>query len=536
MKKINLLLLLILPLMMFGQEIEFSKNFKVKAGAPYKVIDARSKEYFYDGEGSIITVKTDGEVVYIQKIDAETQKEISRKEYKDFAKYTKVQKVAKFGDRLFYFYAVYDKKNKREAVYVREVDMKAGAFKKAVFLFKTSGVVLAQTMSENLGFWGFGAGPKFEFYNSFDDSKLMIQYRLKPTTKRDKNSYDKMGFYVFNKSDLSKSWGKEVNMPYTEAVMNNIAYTVSSEGNAYMIAYKREAKEFELLEITKNSSSVKTNPIDIDGSLFFTKLRIKEDNEGNLNCVGYYANGVEITYSYFGGFSSQINVNGILQFAISNTGKVVSENKIEFPSDLINQFETEKQQKKNDKKEGKGKLGIRDLVLREVIENEDGSTLVIGEQYYMKKQQRGTSTVTYFYYADVVVTKFTKNGDVLWMKKLPKTQRGLKGRGGQSIKYAKKGENIYIMYLDNVKNLSLGKDEAPKIHMDGKGGFLTAYKVDDETGDIEKLSILDSRDIDGVEAYQFKTTRLLFANDDELYLEVYIKGKKDSMIKIELDK
>ena len=167
MKKIKLLLLLILPLLVFGQEIEFSKNFKVKAGTPYKVIDAKSKEYFYDeAGGNIITVKTDGEVVYIQKIDAKTQKETSRKEYKDFPKYTKVQKVAKFGDRLFYFYAVYDKKNKREAVYLREINMQKGEFMKATFLFKTSGVVLVQSVSENLGFWGFGAAPKFEFYNS----------------------------------------------------------------------------------------------------------------------------------------------------------------------------------------------------------------------------------------------------------------------------------------------------------------------------------------------------------------------------------
>ena len=535
MKKILVAAMLFFTMTAFSQEIEFSKNFDVKAGVPYKVIDARSKEYFSDGKGNIITVKTDGEEVYIQKINTKSQKEVSRKLYKDFPKYTKVQKVAKFGDRLFYFYAVYDKKNKREAVYAREIDVTDGSFEKPTFLFKTSGVVIPKVAAESLGFWGFGSGPKFNFYNSFDNTKFMIQYRVKPTTKRDKNSYDKLGFYVFNMSDISKVWGKESKMPYTEAKMNNITYTVSSEGNAYMIAYKREEKKFELLEITKASTTVETNPIDLDGSMFFSKILIKEDSDGNLNCSGYYANGMEVTYSWVGGLSTQMNVNGVLQFSLNKSGKILSENKIEFPAKLINQFESKRAKKKNDKREADGKLGIRDLVLREVIEQEDGTTIIIGEQYYIKTEQRGSSSVTYFYYADIVATKIDKDGNTLWMKKLPKTQKGARGKGGMGFKYASKGDNIYLMYLDNVKNLAMGVNDVPKIHMDGKGGFLTAYKIDNETGDIEKQSILDTRDMDGLNAYQFKTSRLLLANENELFLEVYIKGKKDVLVKIELN-
>lgn len=535
MQKILVITMLFFTMTAFSQEIEFSKNFEVKAGVPYKVIDARSKEYFSDGKGNIITIKTDGEVVFIQKINTKTQKEVSRKEYKDFPKYTKVQKVEKFGDRLFYFYAVYDKKNKREAVYSREIDMTDGTFEKPMFLFKTSGPVVPQVMTENLGFWGFGAGPKFSFYNSFDNSKFMIQYRVKPTTKSDKNSYDKLGFYVFEMEDISKIWGKEAKMPYTEAKMNNITYTVSSEGNAFMIAYKNEEKKFELLEIKKESTSVETNPIDLDGSMFFSKILIKEDSEGNLNCSGYYANGMEVSYSFIGGLSAQINVNGILQFSLSQSGKILSENNIEFPAELINQFESKRTQDKNDKRDAKGKLGIRDLVLREVIEQKDGSTLIIGEQYYMQQVWVGTGTQNYFFYADIVATKIDKSGKYLWMKKLPKTQKGLRGRGGMSYKYAEKGNNIYLLFLDNVKNLALGINDVPKDHTDGKGGFLTAYKLDNETGDVEKQSILDTRNMDGLDAYQFKTSRLLLANENELFLEVYIKGKKDVLVKIGLN-
>ena len=44
-----------------------------------------------------------------------------------------------------------------------------------------------------------------------------------------------------------------------------------------------------------------------------------------------------------------------------------------------------------------------------------------------------------------------KNGEIIWMKKLPKTQKGTTGKGGMSVKYAQKEDNIYLMFLDNVQ-------------------------------------------------------------------------------------
>ena len=52
-------------------------------------------------------------------------------------------------------------------------------------------------------------------------------------------------------------------------------------------------------------------------------------------------------------------------------------------------------------------------------------------------------------------------------------------------------------------------DEVPSKHEDGKGGYLTAYKIDDVTGAIEKHSIFDITDIKGTEAYQLKHPEFL---------------------------
>ena len=40
--------------------------------------------------------------------------------------------------------------------------------------------------------------------------------------------------YVFEKN-MAQVWNKEVKMPYTEKKMNNLDYSVDSEGNGYML-------------------------------------------------------------------------------------------------------------------------------------------------------------------------------------------------------------------------------------------------------------------------------------------------------------
>jgi hypothetical protein len=115
------------------------------------------------------------------------------------------------------------------------------------------------------------------------------------------------------------------------------------------------------------------------------------------------------------------------------------------------------------------------------------------------------------------------------MKKLPKRQIGAKGRGDMGITYFEASDSHYILYLDNIKS-----DEEPSRHQDGRGGYFMAYKIDDITGNYSKHPLYNSLKINDIETYQFKTSRIVEAEDNILLVEVYIKGKKDMMIKMEL--
>jgi len=88
--------------------------------------------------------------------------------------------------------------------------------------------------------------------------------------------------------------------------------------------------------------------------------------------------------------------------------------------------------------------------------------------------------------------------------------------------------------MDNVKNLTLTSTDVPEYHVDGAGGFLTAYKVNYTNGDVKKTSILNSVDVKGMKIHQFSTDRISSNVNDEFIFEVYKKQKEDILIKVKL--
>lgn len=515
---------------------KLSKDFLVSYSPEYPVKDGRHKDYYSDKSGNVIAVKTDGEEVSVQKFDPLTGKELSRKDYTDFPDRSEFQALIPAGEKCFYIYAVYQKKEDKYDVYSREVDMKSGVFMPSKMLFSTGGDVAVHEYTEVLGFMGQQKGPKIKTYTSFDHSKILLYFRRVPLKKSDAQNHDILGFFVFDLG-MSKVWGKEVTMPYTEKEMNNLAWTVTRDGSAHMLAFINKTKKFELLSVDEKAGlSVKS--IDLNANLYFRNFFLRETKDGNLTFTGYYGNGIDYSVSWTGHGTTSLNVNGIKHFTVDPSGKLLSTKDIEFPLELINQYESARQKDKNEKRDAAGKLGILDLQMREVFVGQDGSTVLVGEQYYMRQEYQpiGGKMETRFYYADVVITKLDAQGNLQWMKKLPKTQKGERGKGGLGIRFIPSADSYYVLYLDNVKNSDITLDKVPATHVDGAGGFLAAYKVESTSGNISKHYFFDIRDLGGKEAHQFNTGRIFDVNSKTFMLEVYMKGKKDMMIKMELAK
>ena len=136
----------------------------------------------------------------------------------------------------------------------------------------------------------------------------------------------------------------------------------------------------------------------------------------------------------------------------------------------------------------------------------------------------------------MLVTKIGVDGKLAWMKKLPKYQQSASGFNGISFKYLEANGKHYMLFLDNIKNINLALDQRPARHLDGQGGFLTAYQIDHVTGEVTKLSIFDTKNVKGTEVFQFCPDRIFSLSQNEFALEAYKKSKQDLLIKITLNK
>ena len=164
--------------------------------------------------------------------------------------------------------------------------------------------------------------------------------------------------------------------------------------------------------------------------------------------------------------------------------------------------------------------------------------MVIGEVDYVRNEMYGTSQQSVRHFGNMVMTKIGADGKLIWEKKLPKNQACISNSVASveslGMFYAKGAGSHYILFVDNRKNANLTLDQPAVPHKGGLGGYLTAYKVDDATGNVEKHLILDLTNINGQKAYQFRVNRILEVIDKTFALEVYIKKKQDMMVRMKI--
>lgn len=527
---VALFLLLNISTFLLGQDI--------KVGTPYKVVDAQSKYYFNKGN-QIITIKIDKLDFTIQKMNAANLTEQNRKVYNDFPKGFVVEKVKQIQDRVFIFYSLWDKENEYEQLFYREVDFDRCALKESKKLITVKGKITGRLT--RTGRWHYETVDKFDFQYSKDESKMLISYRHKPEIRNDDISYDIIGLEVFNQ-DLDLLWKKDVKMPYTEKKMNNLDYSVDGAGNAYVLAkvYKDDSTDdkktkggkeanydIELLKYESETARLVKTRIAIKDK-FIETIWIFETSKDYMVCSGFYNNG-----------NSSSNVNGVFIFKVDKDRGRTSAYNYEIPVEILNQYASKRTIKKNKKKEEKDKAEFKDLVLKRMISYEDGSVLLIGEQEFVVSHTYtdgyGNMRTTYKYYNnDILLTKIDSDGRMLWMRKLPKRQMSNKRSEQLSYKYMRGKGCSYFIFLDNKKNIDLTQSEVPSFHVAGQGGYLTAYKVTDMQGDVSKISILDLRDVQGKEVYQFTPKRILPVSDSDFVLEIYKKKKEDELIRVHL--
>lgn len=520
-----------------------STDYSYKASQPYKVFDASSKYYFANGNEAM-TVKVHKDEVLIQKFDATKPAFLKEKLYeKRFPKNFSLESVLELNNKYYLFYSSWDGDKDKEQLFYNEIDFKSGEFVgEPKLLFDVKGKLAGSMVAGGFMNFSVGVTDKFDFLLSHDKKNMLVQYRKKPEVKRDVNSYDIIGLHAFD-GDLKNTSSNELKMPYTERRMDNLDYHLDNYGNLYLLTKvfhddsnkdKKKKKDEEAnyhLELFMIKAG--TNKIDItkfeNKSKFINRLWIFDTSKDFLVAGGYFSNGK----------GDKSDSDGILAFKISQDGKIYDEVYHDIPLELLNQNESKKVVKKNEKKEKKGDgAKFTNLKLKDLVVNPDGSMILVGEQEFITYHTSGTGnnmrTYTRHHFQDIFISKISVSGQLDWMKKIPKSQIG-SSKGGMSYKYFNANNSHYLVFLDNVKNIDLEDDKVPAVHQDGKGGYLTSVKISDADGSYKKGSILNARDVEDFKLHQFSTNRVFKVSENSFMFESYKKQKEDIMIKVELN-
>lgn len=402
------------------------------------------------------------------------------------------------GDKYYWFFSTWDKSENRESLFAQEIDLKKGTLtgsaREILWTTKLGGTFVMTGWSGHLE-------DKWNFYFSFDHKQLLIQYRKKPERRDDSRNNDIIGFQVFDQ-DLQKRWGREIRMPYTEKKMDNEDYQIDRAGNVYTLAkvYNEERGDrhhpgyhFEILKWSEKDQPVVKIPFRFTDK-FVTSATLTEDPKGELIVSGLYSN-KRNSYSADGTFILKLDQN-------ANELNNVMKGTYEFPASLLGQFESARTRRRIGRRDDKGDAEDEHLVLRSVTINSDGSTQLVGEEYYVEvitTYNGKTTTTTYVYhYDDILAMTINADGTMRWARKIPKSQRsstrsGFRGAGDMGFKSYVFGKDTYFFFMDRESNMELDEEHAPDTHDDHARGVLVAVKVD-ENGKMSKEMVYNARE------------------------------------------
>lgn len=503
------------------EEPQRSKEVILTKSNPYGVIDTPIKRYFATENGAIaIKILGRGKNSFIfQVFEGDRLNERYRVEEKIEVPGYMYEYIQEIDGRLFLFYSAYDRPSTTEQLFVREINTEKGGFLNREKLL----VSIPEKISS---YFGYG---KFNFDLSDNKKMFIIKYRHLPQSRLDSQNQDVIGMQVFD-NDLELIWKDDITMPYMENLMENMDFSVDSEGNGYFLIKKyeeavkirnRNDPSNSSLEIHKVTPDGEMHKMDFSiGSYLIVDAIIQETSADGIICAGYYRK------------PGNSGIDGVFTTKLNNKNLTLSEPLLyEFSVDFIKQYYSisERTEKRMEKKEEDDRLSLNNLRMRQIRSFADGSVLIVGEIYYVTSytDSKGNTHYTY-HYNDIILTSINAQGELAWMKKIPKRSTT------ESYRLQESEAHAYVIFTDNPKNADLPDDRSPHGSF-AKERFVIAYKIDMADGTHEYLPMFGYTKIDDIPVYQYALNRVIALSPNSFAVELYIKGKQDMMFKVEFE-
>ncbi|HLP51059.1 MAG TPA: hypothetical protein VK154_09270 [Chitinophagales bacterium] len=416
-----------------------------------------------------------------------------------------VEKFIEWNGKYYWLYTTWTKSESKERLFIQQIDITKGALtgsaKELIACGKVTGDLVAT------GFYQMHKTNKFKIHFGNDSTKMFVYVVYPNESRNDAKNKMKYGFWVFD-SDLKQVWSKpEVYMPYTEKKMDVKDMTVDHEGNFLFLGrvFNDDTEKeivndvpnfhFEIMKFSANSTKATTIPFQFEDK-FVSQITIFQDKKNNVVCAGFYSgrekNGKlkNIGGKVDGSFFMRLDGDKLQN---------VHKGFYEIPAEVFKEYEKQKTQRKLEAKEEKGENNSAfNMRLRDVVFNEDGSLLLLGEEYYYitytYTSGRSTYTRTTYYYLDILAQYIDASGNMSWTKKIPKNQVGSNSTYGLGFRVVPYNGDSYLFFLDNEKNLNITPDRVPERHAAGWNGVLMGVKLD-AAGTLKKVKVLDTKTV-----------------------------------------
>jgi len=477
-----------------GQSTKFSFTLGEVYDLPRKTEDLA---FFGNDKDGIVNLSIKRDELNIIRFDSKTLKKSSeqRIELEDGGKNFASEELIDFRNGNYYWlHSDWDNKSETEFLYYDRVDVAKGQLaERNKKMVETTKLAYAPIGG------GYSSARKYDFNYDNAHKKLLVSYRYYPEFRSDKKNIDRVGLQVFDEN-MKKIWSGEFTMPYTEAVMDNSRFSIDGNGNAYLLAkvYDSDSRKevdkgtglpafhYEILKFSQGNKKITIVPLKV-GEYFIRETTLTENAQHDMI--------VATTYSKNPKGNS---VDGVYLATVNQAGKLVQfkNGYYEFPIEELKKYETAKMKRKMDRKDDYEATNIK---VRDVAVEPDGGIFLTMEEYLVVQHTRTNSQgmISGFYYTwhynDMFGAKINADGKFEWLRKIPKKQMGSSGTGTMGFKFVNDASGYYFLYLDNLKNLHLPEDEAPRQHSNGYGGQVIVSRISKD-GVVSKELLFDTRE------------------------------------------
>jgi hypothetical protein len=510
-----------------GQDYERNKGYQSKEGVLYvssregsqATINKQNPKAYFLEEGNVVEVKGKN----ITSYDAKTLKVNNSIPIKNFPEDRKVLGSVQFqGEHIVFFSAILTKKAKTVQCFFQKLNIETGMLEREVAIFEV------EKTRENLrknGFHHVSFYPLPTFSLSKDGSKLEFSCRGKMSVYEKGMNLMWKTENVYGEHSPKRFYDLQDGMLDNDGTYYAILKVFKNDDNAKLewhhweshseLVSKKDRKcNYTISALKINGEGVTKLPTNGLKDLLVHSLTLHRDAEDKLICLGLYFKDEKL-----------FRTEGILSLELE-----VSDAPVYYPVPNESQDALSKKEK--------GKTGgIKYLNGLEIKNTADGNLLVISEQvngFFLQPSTGEYSSLGN--YGDVLVSKINLKGELLWMKRLQKSQiYNINTSNGdffgcESYKYLDLNGKHYIVYLDNKKNKDSDYTTLETYCSSCKNGAIFAFVLD-EDGNVKKEMLFDLDKISSTSEYNFKEN-MRTISETEFIFPFIPKKKSEGLVKI----